>query len=257
MRVTRRAPSMAPMRLTLPSLASVAVTGLAFTAVAAPAEGARRPERFVAYVKAEQTTKWQDPSWSVPVGRCSESSGSAYGTETTIIRTKPVRVLVVHALGSLAVSYGPPRRPLTGLPGKGSIKSTYVSQTRHTPGSCEPGSVTGAEQDRNESCEASPMQWWIQLNAAGGKATPIFIENEGLEHPTLGLEDCVVHVPEGAHSRMTGVPARLPLGKVFDRDEEFVVVIGRKTFQDTQELGYTTRTMTTSVRWTLRLRRAR
>jgi hypothetical protein len=241
------------IRTPLILLVATAAVGI----VASPAGAASRPERFVAYVKAVQTTEWEEPAWTLPVGKCSESSGSASGTERTVLRTKPVRVIVLRAAGGLAMSYGPLRKPMTGLPGKGSIKSSYVSRTRHTPGSCEPGPVTGADRDKDESCEASPMHWFVQINAAGGKATPLFIENEGLKFPTLGLEDCVIHRPDGAPSHVTGVPARLPASRVFDRDEEFVVVTGRRSFRDTQELGYATRTMTTTVRWTLRLRRAK
>jgi hypothetical protein len=243
--------------MTRSALASLAATALLLSAVAAPAEAARRPQRFVAYVKAEQTTKWEEPSWALSVGKCSESSGSAHGSEHTVIRTKPIRVVVVRAPGSMAMSYGPLRKPVGGLAGKGSIKSSYFSRTRHTPGSCEPGPVTGAESDKDESCEASPMEWIVQIQSSGGKVTPIFIESEGLKFPTLDLSDCPVHTPEGAQSHMTSIPARLPAAKVFDPDEEFVVVTGRKSFHDTQDVGYAVRSMTTTVRWTLRLRRAK
>lgn len=223
---------------------------------AAPAAATTKPQRFVASVTARQVSTWNEGPWDVPTSRCSRATGEARGQLTTVLRTAPLRVTALRAGGSLAIAYGSLRHPQHGFAAKGTVRGQYFSQSRFLPGACEPGPVLGSDQDRDESCEATP-RWTVQLaSQRPGTLTPLFLDAAPDVTNEL-LSRCVVYTPQDASKPLTAIPARVSSRKIFDRDEEYVIVTGRRTFTQRQELSYAPREMTTTMTWKLRMRRAR
>lgn len=235
-----------PSRRPIALLAAAA----ALLAPAATADAART-ERFVAFFRVEQRTRWAEPTIDTTVG-CDRVYRERHGSETVTLRTQPVRVRFTRLPGgSVALAYGPLHRPQLGLDGSGRAERTYLYKSHRTYGPCtpQPGVTIGREHDRDRSCDGD-FRSRVQFAGIRRRFEPVFQATN--HHALIGLFDCAVEHADTVDIPVTGIPGNLPAAQVFGA-EEYVILRARKTFRKAFPSGGST---TTTVSWTLRMRRA-
>lgn len=232
-----------------PALLVAAAAALLLPAATA---GAAPVERFVAFFRVEQRTRWGEPELDTTVG-CDKVHRERHGTDVTTLRTQPVRVRFRRLPGGAAMlAFGSPKRPQPGLEGTGTVRRTYVFESYRENGPCtpRPGFTIGREDDVDADCDGR-FRTLVRFADPGRSFRPLFVRARLLE---LGsVLPCDVEFPQGVKRPLTGIEGTLSAARVFGRDE-YVIVRGRKTFRDTFEQGGGT---TMTVTWTLRMRRAR
>lgn len=232
-----------------------AAVALALAAAASPAAAQSvRPVAFVASLKVDVAYRWVEPEWtSYGCNVVTTSAGS--GEERWTIRTTPIRVRLMKAGRDAVMAYGPPRRPLTGMPGKGQIRAEHDMWSEYQPGSC-PGYVDIEDRRDAHVCRDAHQTWTVQFIGVQGRFGPTAVQ----ERPADVLDRCTVYRPDGASSIWKDSGVRVPWKELRDRDQEYVVLSGRKTVRQDlviDEVKGHHRDMTASIRWTLRMRRAR
>jgi hypothetical protein len=229
-----------------------ALAALAVAAPSAQAQGAR-PMFFVGSLKASIVTTWEEPSYTIK-GCYRVIDGEADGAERTTIRSQPIRLRVVAAGRDAAFAYGSLRKPLPGIPAKGSIKAEHHIFKTETLGPCDPEGTPAEPVDDQHQCE-DPMRWNVQMISIDGRIGPVPIAQEEPQ----ALDMCTIYRPRDAAKARRLSGTRVPMRQLRDRDEEFIVLQGRRQVREAQildqEHGHV-RVLRTTFRWTLRLRRA-
>lgn len=250
-----------PRLLRCIALGAVLLGGAATPALAQSPASARQ-HLFVASLKADVVTTWEEPSWRND-GCQVRTVAEASGAETTRIRTTPIRVRVLAAGKDAAIAYGPLRKPVGGLPGKGSVKAEHAIFADHSPGACAFDGYAPADIDDQHGCEDGHMQWTVQMLSVKGRLAPAPLQQRAPE----AMDNCTIYRPSEASSAWMRSGIRVPMSEIRNRDQEYVVLRGRSLTRETIILDEATtiildeatdhfRKLSTTVRWTLRMRRA-
>lgn len=118
------------------------------------------------------------------------------------------------------------------------------------PCTAAPGQRGGRSHDVDEQCDGT-FRTNVQFAGIGRRFKPIVQASHQLQ--LGGLLLCDVEHPEEVTGTLTAIPGRLPAGRVFG-EQEYVILRARDTFRETFADGGSA---TTTVSWTLRMRRAR
>lgn len=231
------------------------VAAVAATPAAAQSPASQRPHLFVASLKADLITKWEEPSWTND-GCHVKTVSEASGQQTERIRTAPIRVRVIPALKDAAFGYGSLRKPVGGMAGKGEAKAEHAIFADHSPGLCAIDGYAPADVDDQHQCEDRYMQWTVQMISVKGRIGPVPIA----KREAGAMDECTVYKPRDAASIWSKAGMRVPMAEIRNRDQEYVILQGRHQIRETQILDESSghmRKMSTSVRWTLRMRRAK
>jgi hypothetical protein len=252
MRRSRRAPSMAPMRILLASL-----TLLLFAPSAVAAYTPPRVAYFIASAEGTQTTTWNEPAHDTFTDCKGTLWAGSHGTETTKFSTTPVKVTAVETppganwfYGAFSVSDS----PLGGLNGTASLSRTATFEGGlKDPGWCGGGDA-GPGPEQPTGCGTQRGKAQVMIGWGGGKVAPSPL----LIWKGKSIADCDVFVGKGASDTWTDdVTSKLAKAEVFGK-RRVVTVTGSQTFNGTARsaTGGDIDTSTTT-RWTLTLKRAK